>query len=122
MNFDSITITVSLPSPKVSQNARCHWRVKAEATKEQRSEAMNACVELLFGRKQWRRATVKIRAFFKTKRHPDPMNFIGSLKAAFDGIQDAGIIQDDSQLWPLRPEFFTDSKNPRVELTITEEP
>lgn len=121
----SLTITLPLPPKEVSQNARCHWRKKGPITKKQRIDAL-LCAVYVVNRSvlvspRWKKASVKIRAHFPTKRHPDPMNFIGSLKASFDGLEDAGIIENDRGLWPERPEFFTDAKNPRVELTITEE-
>ena len=62
-----------------------------------------------------------IKAYFKTLRTPDPGNFMSSLKACEDGIEDAGIIANDRGLWPERPEFFKDAGNPRIEITITQE-
>jgi len=36
-------------------------------------------------------------------------------------LQDAGVIENDKNLWPERPVIVTKDKNPRVELVITEE-
>jgi hypothetical protein len=69
----------------------------------------------------WAKASVHIDARFPTARHPDPDNFIASLKSAFDGVADAGIVADDRGLWPDRPVFSTDRKCPCVVLTVTEE-
>lgn len=119
--MNSITITVALPSKEVSQNARVHFMARARATLKQRTEAGVACLAASKSSPRWKKATLSIVAFFKTKRWPDPMNFIGSLKATADGIEDAGIVANDSGLWPTRPVFATDKSNPRVVLTITEE-
>jgi hypothetical protein len=40
---------------------------------------------------------------------------------ASDGLQDAGVIENDKELWPERPVIVTRDANPRVELVITEE-
>jgi len=64
---------------------------------------------------------MQVVAYFKTKRFPDPGNFMASLKATEDGIADAGIVENDRGLWPERPIFGTDKARPRIEITITEE-
>lgn len=119
----SITITLPLPSRKLSPNARVHWAEKAKLTKAARKAAYYAALEALNLRKPpgWVKARLETRAFFKTLNFPDPTNFPLSLKAAIDGIADSGIIANDKGLWPERPVFAKDTKNPRVELTITRE-
>lgn len=119
----SITITLPLPSPKLSPNARTHWAEKAKLTKASRKAAYFAALEALNLRKPpgWLKARLEVRAFFKTLNFPDPTNFPLSLKAAIDGIADAGIIANDKGLWPERPVFAKDTGNPRMEITITEE-
>jgi hypothetical protein len=46
---------------------------------------------------------------------------MASLKAAYDGIVDSGLLPDDDYKHMKResPEFFCDPKYPRVVLTIT---
>lgn len=119
--MNSITVTFPLPERAVSQNGRKGIWAKAAATKKQRTDAGIECLKATEYAPRWKRATLGIKAFFKDGNHPDPMNFIGSLKATIDGIEDAGIVEDDKGLWPLRPVFATDKENPRVELTITPE-
>lgn len=121
--MNSITITLPLPSPKLSPNARTHWAEKAKLTKASRRAAHFAALEALNLRRPlgWLKARLEVKAFFKTLNFPDPTNFPLSLKAAIDGIADAGIILDDKSLWPERPVFERDASNPRVELTITGE-
>ncbi|CAB4186582.1 hypothetical protein UFOVP1329_37 [uncultured Caudovirales phage] len=121
--MNSLTITIPLPARAVSQNSRAHFRVKANATKLQRGIARIQCKKALKGESppKWKKASIAIHAFFRTKTHPDPANFIGSLKASFDGIEDSGVIENDKNLWPERPTFGTDKDCPHVTLIITEE-
>jgi hypothetical protein len=121
--MNSITITLPIPARKLSPNARTHWAEKAKLTKASRRAAYFAALEALNLRKPpgWIKARLGVRAFFKTLNFPDPTNFPLSLKAAIDGIADAGIIANDKGLWPERPVFEKDTGNPRVEITITEE-
>lgn len=121
--MNSITIRLTLPPAAVKPNARFHWSKKAKETKAYRRESWGDCVwQIKSPPPRWKKATFKAVAYFPTLRFPDPDNFIASLKAALDGIIDAGIVANDKDLWPLRPEFHKDAKSPRVEITITEEP
>ena len=119
----SYTVIVSIPHPRLSPNARSHWAVKAKFVKAARREAFAQAMKAMGRNKPdgWLKAGVKIVAYFKTARHPDPDNMVASLKAVFDGIADSGMIFNDRSLWPDRPEIKKDSKNPRIELTITGE-
>lgn len=62
-----------------------------------------------------------IEARFRTWKAMDPGNLMASLKAYEDGFQDAGIVKNDKELWPLRPVIITKSKNPGLTITITPE-
>ena len=119
----SITIVIDLPPRMLSPNARCHWAVKAKYVRRYRLHAHAASLVALgeVPRPRWEKAKLNAKAFFKTKAFPDPSNFMASLKAAEDGIADAGIIINDRALWPERPEFDKDSRYPRIEITITRE-
>jgi len=121
---NSITITISLPPKACRPNgAHGHWAAKASSKKQYRSEAWAATAAEIKGQPpRWHKARVEIKAYFKTARHLDPDNLVASLKSAFDGIADAGVIANDKGLWPERPVIDKDAKNPRIELTITEEP
>lgn len=114
-----ITVTVPIPHKALSPNARCFWRTKAAAVKVTRTRArLGACAELLCAQPRWTRARTRIRWFTKTIRHPDADNALASLKAAFDGFKDAGLLADDNGLAHEPIEFSKDAKNPRVEITI----
>jgi hypothetical protein len=121
--MEQITIVLDLPPRMLSPNARCHWAVKAKHVKKYRMHAWAASLCALRNEQQpkWKKAKLNAKAFFKTKAFPDPSNFMASLKAAEDGIADAGIIVNDRALWPERPVFAKDSRNPRIEITITKE-
>lgn len=122
--MNTITIILPLPERALSPNTRVYWSRKAKAVKRYRRLAHWIANAATIGQspERWAKASVAIAAYYPTRRHPDPDNLIASLKAAFDGIADAGIVANDRGLWPLRPEIFTDRANPRIELTITEEP
>lgn len=121
--MNSITINLPLPPTELSANSRTHWAAKAKAVKAYRALAWAAGRAAQTGQpKRWVKASVKVKAFYRSHNHPDPDNVIASLKAAFDGIADAGVVVNDRGLWPERPEISKDAKNPRIELTITEEP
>lgn len=118
----SLTITIPLPPKEVRNNARVHWARKAGAVKQYRFQAhMKALVALGKERVSWKKAKVHITAYFPTARHLDPTNLIDALKPAFDGLEDAGVIENDKNLWPERPVIVTKDANPRVVLVVTEE-
>jgi len=118
----SISITLPLPPKAVRNNWRGHWAAKAGAVKQYRFQAhMRALSAMGKEKLAWEKANVKITAYFPTARHLDPANLIDALKPAFDGLQDAGVIVNDKNLWPQRPVIITKDKNPRIELVITQE-
>jgi crossover junction endodeoxyribonuclease RusA len=124
--MNTLTLTIPLPPPELRNNARVHWSKKARAVKTYRTETCLRAIRAISSNEMsdklaWKKATVQVTAYFPTARHLDPTNLIDALKSAFDGLQDAGVIEDDKDLWPLRPVIVTRDKNPRVELVITEE-
>lgn len=120
--MQSITITLPLPDKCLSPNARCHWAVKSKAVAKLRRfaelETRNVAGRVVLG---WKQAKYTARFYFPTSRRRDADNAIASIKSALDGVADAGLIANDSGLWPERPEFYTDKDNPRVEITFTKE-
>jgi hypothetical protein len=121
--MDSFTITVPLPGRILSPNVRSHWRPVSKAKRVYRKIAYVMCIRELNVHRSpaplWDEATVHCDFYFKTMNFPDPDNCIASMKAAFDGIADAGIVFNDRKLWPDRPTMQKDAENPRVEITIT---
>lgn len=119
--MNQITVTLPLPDKCLSPNARVHWSTKARHVKAYRNSAHVQCIANRVNGLKWMRATYKARFYFPDARRRDADNAIASLKSALDGVADAGLIVNDSGLWPERPEFHTDKANPRVEITFTKE-
>jgi crossover junction endodeoxyribonuclease RusA len=116
----SLTFTLRMPPRELSPNARAHWRVKAAATKSYRLAGYLAgCRVLASERPGWVEAVAQVTFWLPDRRRRDRDNLAASLKAAFDGLVDAGILADDAGLHhaPLRLEV--DARWPRVEITIT---
>ena len=119
-----MTLTITLPHPPQSlrPNFRGHWARKSTAASALRKLAKWRAMEALAGAVlNWKKATVLITWESTTARHPDPDNIIASLKSAFDGLQDAGVVLNDSGLWPVRPVILTRRPWPQVTLRIEEE-
>ena len=124
-----LTITLPLPPAELSPNSRKHWRVKAKAThtyrlfaKLESFNAMNRALkathgEAMFG---WKAATVRCLFYHRDSRRRDSDNLLASMKAAFDGIADSGVIENDSGLTHMPVMKAKDGKQPRVEIEIWE--
>lgn len=95
--------------------------MKAAATKRYRKLACEAVKETEIETVPWEYAVVEATFFFRDKRRRDQDNATASLKAAYDGIVDSGLVPDDDprHMKRLYADFEIDKKNPRVELTIT---
>jgi len=121
---ESLTIILPLPSGLLSPNhtiGSIGGRfAKAGAIKKYRRLAREAVEAERIETAPWRKVTVKARFCFKENRRRDPDNATGSLKAAYDGIVDSGLVEDDSYdfMTRLPPVFLLDHKCPRVELLI----
>lgn len=107
---ERIEITIPLPPPAVSPNARCHWATKAKAVKQQRQDAAwaaqvaKANLSCAAGYPVWERATIHA-TFYRPKGRVamDQDNAIASLKASIDGLADAGIFANDRNVTWLAP-------------------
>ena len=63
-------------------------------------------------------ATVHVDWYDSRKTSRDELNVPGYLKAGFDGLQDAGIVENDRHMRIGEIRVMYDKPNPRVELTI----
>lgn len=117
-----MTITVSIPDPCLSPNARVHWAAKNGAKKSARDEAaMMARKEIGRGNApRWKRADVRIVWYRATLRQIDADNALARCKATMDGIADAGVIGDDRGFIYHPIQFEHDAETPRLQITITE--
>lgn len=118
----SFTIELSPPPKAVRPNARVHYMARARAVKHYRAAARLKAVLAMQGHRPpgWLKARAKVVAYHATGNRMDPDNLVASLKAAFDGIADSGMISNDRGLWPERPEMLQGSPA-RVVITISEE-
>lgn len=121
-----IVITLPLPPATLSPNSRKHWRVKAKAVQHYRLlaklEAINAMLRANTPRNgltfKWPAATVRCLFYHRDARRRDSDNLLASMKSAFDGIADSGVIENDSGLTHMPVMKAKDGKNPRVEIEI----
>lgn len=75
----------------LTSNQRLHWRAKAERTAAIRALARVAAR----GHQAVTRVAVTVAVSYPTSRRADPSNAAPTVKAALDGITDAGVWPDD---------------------------
>lgn len=120
--MDRVTIVLPLPDGKLHAHAKGHWRPKAAATKALRELAHGLSIQAVGrNRKRWSKAVASICFWWPDNRRRDNLNAAHGLKAAIDGIVDAGVITDDC--WQVLTiggiSSGVDRENPRAEITIT---
>lgn len=116
---NSLIVVLPLPPKELSPNARCHWGAKAREVKRYRRMAWAEAIAAR-GRTgdRWKNATCQAKFYFATRRRRDRDNLLAALKAAFDGLTDSHILEDDSGLVHLPVDVLSDPENPRVELHL----
>jgi hypothetical protein len=125
MTKESITIALPLPNRVLSPNCTIGSiggrMMKAAATKKYRRLTREAVEAESVDSAPWRVVGVKATFFKKQRNRFDPDNAAGSLKAAYDGIVDAGLVDDDDIYHMKRemPDLAIDKENPRVMIEIT---
>ena len=115
-----LKITLPLPPVALSPNVRRHWAVKARAASEYRAMAMAEVLRTIPASKRprWIHAETQAVFYYGANRRRDGDNAGASLKPAWDGIADAGVVVNDSGLRHMPPVLKVDRINPRVELII----
>ena len=122
---EAVTIILPIPNPVLSPNVAIGSyggrMKKASAAKRYRRLAREAVEAEEVESIPWERVIVSAKFFSRDKRRRDTDNAMASLKSAYDGIVDSGIVVDDDWEHMMRgiPSFDIDKINPRVELTIT---
>jgi crossover junction endodeoxyribonuclease RusA len=116
-------IVLPLPPKALSPNARSHWRTKAAATKNYRLAAkLQTRTEMLrlgyAAMPPLRWATECATFYFSNERGRDGDNLLASLKSAFDGIADAGLLGNDKNLTHAPVQQKIDKADPRVEIEV----
>lgn len=113
-------IVLDLPPRELNPNSRTHWSKKAKAVKYYRQLAFIAARNAENRGRGWDRAEVVTVFYLPDRRRRDPDNLMASLKAAWDGIVEAGVLTDDNQLIIFPPVIAFDSERPRVEIEMRE--
>ena len=68
----------------------------------------------------WHKCEVLVTLYHQHRRARDADNAMGSLKSMYDGIQDAGVVPNDTPEYMIRrePVFAIDKNQPRTEVII----
>lgn len=125
MILESVTIILPLPTKVLSPNCAVATTggrfAKASATKRFRELAKEAVENECITTAPWGEVLVEVTFFHSNKRRRDQDNSMGSLKAVYDGIVDAGLVADDTpgHMKRAMPIFSFDKIYPRVMLDIT---
>lgn len=123
-NSEHITITLPLPGKRLSPNCPVGSiggrMAKAAVARKYRRLAKEAVLEEEIETMPWNKVSVHTTFYHKVNRRRDTDNAIGSLKSAYDGIVDSGLVPDDDHKHMERtmPEFLIDKASPRLEMTI----
>ena len=117
---ETVTITINWPGEGCDLNKRPHRGQKIRDTKAARRAAWVECLRDPDHRKWWKRARVDVTAYHRTMRFRDRQNIMAMLKASIDGVEDAGVIEDDSGLEWGPVMRAKDAAHPRVVLVFTE--
>ncbi len=110
-----IEIELPLPAQSLHPNARVHFMAKAKATKKARHDA-GIVAKQQAPPEPFREALVAPTFYLPRRRDGDNLN--AWLKAYLDGLQDACIVQNDSQITLAAP-LQVIGKERKVVLTIT---
>lgn len=91
---------------------------KSSATKKYRAAACEAAKAAGEDFGPLKHAEVQCFFYYKDARRRDKDNCLASMKAAFDGIADAGWVEDDADMTHLPVKINKDKDNPRVEIVV----
>ena len=94
------SFTMSVPPACLSPNARTHYMAKARATKAVRRNA-GLIARSIGIAPPLESAAVRLTFRFPDRRKRDRDNLVARCKAIFDGLQDAGVVRDDSDITHL---------------------
>ncbi len=115
-------VTIPMPPRSLNPNGRSHWAKKGAAARKLREAAFLVACEVTAYRPGWTWCEAQAVFVFPNHRRRDQDNFAASLKAAWDGLRDAGVFVDDKYLTPLPPKFVVEKRPgwPRgcVEITV----
>lgn len=116
-----LIVALPLPPQLLQPNRKSHWAVKSRAVRDYRWAAKMATLAALREAGEvvaWDAAEVEPHFYFRVKRVRDPDNLASCLKAARDGLADAGLVKNDTNIRNAEPVVHIDPDHPRVELWI----
>jgi len=122
---ESVIIVLPLPARVLSPNCPVGSIggrfARASASKRYRRLSRDAVLAECIETAPWKKVAVQAAFYHRAKRRRDQDNAMASLKAAYDGIVDTGLVPDDDYEHMRReaPTFEIDREHPRVVLTIT---
>ncbi len=112
-------IELPYPPKELSPNGRSYYITKNKLFQQYKLIARLAAKnEKPKGHVPWKRATTQVTYFHPKKCRMDEDNALARLKAAFDGVALAGIIEDDWGFSHMPPKFEVDKERPRVTIEI----
>lgn len=103
MTERSFSVDLPLPPKLLSPNVRAHWAKKHRATRDHRYDC--AMLARSTKPKGWEACAVSLEVEYRCARDAlgyvarDVQNAMAALKAAIDGLIDAGIAPNDSKKW-----------------------
>jgi Holliday junction resolvase RusA-like endonuclease len=124
-NITQVRICLPIPRSSLWPNGRPHWSARARAAKAYRqlawAESLVAMrrMDRMARPPRWTQARCQATFFFADYRRRDRDNCLAALKAAFDGLADAGVIANDVGMIHLPVQIEVDTGRPRVELRVT---
>ena len=113
-----MTITLPLPSKKLSPNARLSWKGRSRLTRHARRVAYLHALAAIASNGRPKFTRYRLRFYFPDRRRRDDDNASASCKAYRDGIADALQIDDHSLRQSAAPEMLHDATNPRLEFIL----
>ena len=93
---------------------------KAKQTKKQRHTTRDQILDTFPEDLPWGKCEVLVTLYYQHRRQRDADNAMASLKSMYDGIQDAGVVPNDTPEYMTRrePVFAIDKNQPRTEIII----
>ena len=117
-----LTIVLGLPPRELKPNARPHYMAKSKAVKAYRLEAKVMALKAMGGLPlhyhHFEKGKTFCRFYLPTRHRSDPDNLLASMKSAFDGFVDAGLLVDDKFLTHAPVDQGKSKANPRVEIHL----
>ena len=117
---ETLWLVLPLPNRALSPNARVRPFMKRAAARKQRQGTKEAIDLQMCNSLPWRKCEVAVNLYHKNKRKRDQDNAVAMLKSMYDGIVDAGVVEDDTREYMTRkwPEHCHDKDQPRMEVLI----